>query len=65
MEQPKRQTRILVETADAIWQLELTCFEIVTPGQNYMAQFGEFRVDTIKDLTTWDNKLKSIETGDE
>ena len=49
---------------DAIWQLEFICFEIVTPGQNYGAQFGEFRVDSIKDLLYWDSKLKSIETGE-
>ena len=51
-------------TEEDMWQLELTCFEIVTPGQNYGAQFGEFRVDNITDLQDWDSKLKAIETGE-
>ena len=50
-------------TAEDVWQLEFVCFEIVRPGQNYGAQFGEFRVDSIKDLRDWDSKLKAIETG--
>ena len=62
--QQKERLEFWLITAEDIWRLEFVCFEIVSTGKSYGAQFGEFRVDTIKDLTTWDNKLKAIETGE-
>ena len=51
-------------TAEEIWQLEFVCFEIVTPGQKYVAQFGEVRVDSIKSMIEWDKGLKAAEAGE-
>jgi disulfide bond formation protein DsbB len=48
---------------DSIAELEFVCFEIVTPGQTYTAQFGEFRIINLTDAEKWDNDLKDLETG--
>ena len=62
--QQKDRLEFWLITAEDIWRLEFVCFEIVDPGKDYGVQFGEFRVDSIKDMLDWDSKLKAIETGE-
>ena len=61
-EQNQRLELWLITEKD-VWQLEIVCFEIVTPGKAYVAQFGDFKVEKIQDMIDADQELKAIEMG--
>ena len=58
-----KRLEFLMTDGEYFWIIEVVCFAIRTPGETYIAKFGEFEKITIKEFLALEEERDAAEKG--